>query len=204
VRVTARATPAPMSLSGPRAAESSFQGQMRIMRTLKRRPLARGGAGIYYAVLTWRPGYVGAEGKRLYHYVTRKEFDKLSAGNPGAGSRILRPSVRAPGIRRGPQPPGHAGRASGERLHLDGASHVLIEGFESAITDWRARAAVCTWIGPLAAWSGTARFTVCRARFGSAGRKPEGNLVEDCELWDTSIPRWPWAMTKGTRRREGE
>jgi len=25
------------------------------------------GGGIYFAVLTWRPGYVGAEGKRLYH-----------------------------------------------------------------------------------------------------------------------------------------
>jgi len=162
------------------------------------------GGGIYYAVLTWRPGYVGAEGKRLYHYVTRKEFDKFVCGEPGgwfqdpSGRLFVRLASGADPNRLAMQV---ARLESG--FHLDGASHVLIEGFE--IRDY----------GLAGSGSGVHldRASRCVVRDCSihgmqsqvrlSGQEAEGNLVEDCELWDTSIPRWPWAMTKGHEEEGG-
>jgi hypothetical protein len=193
--LTFRAEGAGVILSGADAGYESLQGDARWQEA---------GEGVYLTDLTWRPGYIGAEGKRLYHYVTREEFDQFICGAPGgwfqetSGRLFLRLASGANPNRLAMQV---ARLESG--FHLDGASHVLIEGFE--IRDY----------GLAGSGSGVHldRASRCVVRHCSihgmqsevllSGPDAEGNLVEDCELWDTSLPGWPWSMTKNHEEEGG-
>jgi hypothetical protein len=193
--LTFRAEGAGVILSGADAGYESLQGDARWQEA---------GEGVYLTDLTWRPGYIGAEGKRLYHYLTREEFDQFICGAPGgwfqetSGRLFLRLASGANPNRLAMQV---ARLESG--FHLDGASHVLIEGFE--IRDY----------GLAGSGSGVHldRASRCVVRHCSihgmqsevllSGPDAEGNLVEDCELWDTSLPGWPWSMTKNHEEEGG-
>ena len=82
-------------------------------------------------------------------------------------------------------------------FHVQGAKYVLIEGFE--IRDYGLNASGSGVHLDRSGWSVVRDCSIhgMQAQVRLSGTEAEGNLVENCELWDTSIPDWPWAMTKG-------
>lgn len=162
------------------------------------------GDGTFSAAVDWKPGYLGAEGKRLYHYLSREEFDAFICGAPGgwyqdeSGVLNIRLSSGADPNRLSIQ----IARLE-SAFHLEKAAQVLIEGFE--IRDY----------GLSGSGSGVHldRSARCVVRDCSihgmqsqvllSGAEAADNLIENCELWDTSLPAWPWAMTKGHEEEGG-
>ncbi|MFH1069065.1 MAG: right-handed parallel beta-helix repeat-containing protein, partial [Candidatus Glassbacteria bacterium] len=81
-------------------------------------------------------------------------------------------------------------------FHLSGADCVLIEGFE--VRDYGRNTGGSGIRVEQSAWNVIRRCAVhgMQSQVELAGRRAEGNLVEGCELRDSSIPLWPWQMTK--------
>jgi len=155
------------------------------------------GGGVYSTLPGYSTRYVAADGQRLYHYVTREEFDEFICGAPGgwhqdktSGKLFVRLSK--------PQDPNKlmiqlANLDTG--IHVRNADYVLLEGLE--VRDYgQAKAGVGVHLD-------SAAFCVVRhcslhgmnSEVLISGGRSEGNLIEQCEIWDTSLPNWPWEKT---------
>ncbi|MCE5272074.1 right-handed parallel beta-helix repeat-containing protein [bacterium] len=160
--------------------------------------------GVYSTAIDWKPGYVGVEGQRLYHYLTRAEFDEFICGEPGgwfqdsSGALSLR-------LSSGEDPNRLAVQIA--RLdcgfHLQGAAQVILEGFE--IRDYG-----LTGSGSGVHLDRSARCVVrdcsihgMQSQVLFSGAAAADNLIERCNLWDTCLPQWPWSMTKGHEEEGG-
>jgi len=159
---------------------------------------------IYSTAPGYETRYVAADGERLYHYLTRQEFDNFICGEPGGwyqGKEGKRLYVR---LSSNENPDKHsmqiAARDAG--FHIKGADYIIIEGFE--IRDFGKETPGAGVHLDGAAWCVIRNCSIHGMNSGIMLSEPEseGNLVESCEIWDTSLSRWPWAMTK-SRDEEG-
>ena len=156
------------------------------------------GGGVYSAGPGYKTRYLAVDGLRLYHYLTRPEFEEFICGEPGgwyqdetSGRLFVRLSTGADPDRL---PVQIAALDFGIRLRE--ANYILIEGLE--IRDY-GRSANGKGISlERSAWCVVRECSIhgMYSDIELSGAQAEGSLVENCELWDTSIPRWPWAMTK--------
>jgi len=166
---------------------------------------AEAGRGAVYCT---EPGYatryVAADGERLFHYLSRDEFDRFVCGAPGGWYQEKdsgRLYLRLTDSRDPNSIPVQVAQLEAG-FHLKGADCILIQGLE--VRDY-GRATYGSGIHlEASAWNVIRECSIhgMNAAVLLEGWESEGNLVEDCELWDSSIPRWPWAMTKG-RDEEG-
>jgi hypothetical protein len=156
------------------------------------------GQGVFSAEPGFLTRYLAADGIRMYHYVTRGEFDEFLCGAPGgwyqdstSGKLFLR---LASGADPNRVPVQIARLDAG--FQVKNAGCVLIEGFEIRHYGFKTSGA-----GVLledAAWCVVRDCSIhgMNGEIVLAGPRAEGNLIEDCEIWDTSMPDWPWSMTK--------
>ena len=149
------------------------------------------------------PGYqtrfAAVNGVRLYHYITREEFEEFICGEPGGWYQdeathelYLRLST---GADLNTEVIQIAARDAG--FHLKGARYILIEGFEIGNCGRQTGGSGVHLDG--ASWCVVRNSSIHGMNSCvelSGGASCEGNLIESCRLWDTSIQHWPWAMTK--------
>jgi hypothetical protein len=142
-----------------------------------------------------RTRYVGYDGIRLYHYRTREEFDEFICGEPGGWYQDESNNRLYVRLSSGDNPGDHSVQIAvlEAGFRLDGADYVLIDGFE--VRDYGSYGLHFVNAG----WNVIRNCSIhaMRSQIQMTEAGTEGNLVENCELWDTSIPDWPWAMTKG-------
>ncbi|OGG03988.1 MAG: hypothetical protein A3F83_01680 [Candidatus Glassbacteria bacterium RIFCSPLOWO2_12_FULL_58_11] len=156
------------------------------------------GGGVYSTEAGHRTHYLAVDGVRLYHYLTPPEFEEFICGAPGgwyqdenSGRLFVRLSSDAD--------PGRLPVQIGALdcgIRVREADYVLIEGLE--IRDYGGSANGAGVSLERSAWCVIRNCSIhgMRSIVEISGARAEGNLVESCELWDTSIPLWPWAMTK--------
>jgi len=147
---------------------------------------------------------VAAGGERLFHYLSRQEFDQFICGAPGGwfqDKETKRIYLRLDRSRDPNSLPVQVARHEAG-FHLKNASYIAIEGLE--IRDFGRETQGAGVHLEKSAWNVIRGCSIHGMNAGVLLTAPEseGNLVENCELWDSSIPLWPWAMTKG-RDEEG-
>jgi parallel beta-helix repeat protein len=153
----------------------------------------------YWTTLTTGPGYVAANGERLYHYNTIEELRTRAAGVSGGwfyDSSARRLTVALPSGGDPDTIPMQVARLPHAFL-LDGARCVSIEGFEISGYGLNAfgkgiflrDASHCIVRGN-------------RVHNVNVGIWVKGiareNLIEGNELFDTAVTGWPWERVKGT------
>jgi len=164
---------------------------------------SRQGGDIYYADAGYRTSYLAADGIRLYRYLTREEFDEFICGRPGGWYQDENTNRLYVRLASGEDPNDRlmqvAALETGFRVQAD---YVLIEGFE--VRDYGRETPGTGVHLDGAAWCVVRNCSIhgMNSQVLLTGARAEGNLVEGCELWDTSIHLWPWSMTKG-RSEEG-
>ncbi|MEA2064611.1 MAG: right-handed parallel beta-helix repeat-containing protein, partial [Gemmatimonadota bacterium] len=155
-------------------------------------------------VYSTNPGYmtryVAADGQRLYHYRTKGEFEEFICGEPGGWYQDEATGRLYVRLSSGENLNSHVMQVAclDTGIHLKEADHVLIDGFE--IRDYGSRTTGAGIHLDGSAWCVLRNCSIHGMNSKvllTGGVHAEGNLVEDCELWDTSIPLWPWAMTIG-------
>jgi len=156
------------------------------------------GNGLYSALFSGQTGFVAVEGRRLYHYRSRVELDKLANGEPGGWYLSPRTGKLYLKLADGSDPDEHVlqvGRLDGVFL-VRGARYVIIEGFRMGYFGGSAS-------GTAVALSDASncvvrKNTVFSVRTGVAigGRKASDNLIEENEVYDNSITGWPWRANK--------
>jgi len=157
------------------------------------------GKSVYSTDPGFETRFVAADGIRLYHYVSLEEFEEFICGEPGgwfqdkASGRLY---IRFIPENDPNEIPLQIARLDNGFL-LRNADYILIEGFE--IRDYGSKTGGAGVLLDGAAWCAVRNCSIhgMQAQVQLTGSRAEGNLVEYCEIWDTSIPRWPWAMTKG-------
>lgn len=156
-----------------------------------------GAGGTWSLVPGFTTGHVVTDQGRLYRYDSLAALQALGAGAPGGfhfdGTTLYvknadgsAPSARTMHVAR---------RENG--FTLDGVSNVRIEALEI-----RHHGAGDYGKGVYLRWASDDAVVRCRIHEnGSAGVWVKGgdrHRVEDNEIWDTSIPGWPWGFTKGS------
>ncbi|MBN2290529.1 MAG: right-handed parallel beta-helix repeat-containing protein [Candidatus Glassbacteria bacterium] len=157
------------------------------------------GNGVFFSDPGRRTRYLAADGDRLYHYLTRKEFDEFICGQPGGWYQDENSGRLYVRLSSGDDPDSHLMQVAAldAGFTVKGADYVLIDGFE--VRDYGRQTAGSGVRLDGAAWCVVRNCSIhgMNSKVLLSGARAEGNLVESCELWDTSIHLWPWAMTKG-------
>jgi hypothetical protein len=155
------------------------------------------GGGLYSRVTGFATGHVVTDAGRLFRYDSLAALQALAAGAPGGfyfdGATLY---VR---FADDSAPSAHAMHVA--RLEdgfvIDGRAHVRIEDLEI-----RHYGAGDYGKGVYLRYASDCAVRRCRIHeVGSAGvwvKGGERNLIEENEIWDTSIVAWPWPETKGS------
>jgi parallel beta-helix repeat protein len=156
-----------------------------------------GGGGVYSYLTGFATGHVVSDQGRLYSYASVADLQTLGAGAPGGfyfdGTRL---HVK---FADGGTPTTHAVHAARfeDGFLVNGLSFVRIENLEI-----RHFGASDYGKGVYLRYSSDCTVKGNRIHdVGSAGVWLKGgdrHLVEDNEIWDTSISGWPWPLTKGS------
>ncbi len=161
-------------------------------------PWIAAGSGVYTRVLGFATDQVVSNLGRLYRYASLADLQALAAGPPGGfffdGSQLhLKFSD-------GSSPAGrtlHVARREDAFL-LDGVSHVRVENVEI-----RHYGSAGYGKGVYLRYASSCAVRKSRIHeVESAGVWVKGgdrHLIEDNEIWDTSIFGWPWPLVKGSR-----
>jgi len=160
-------------------------------------PWTDAGGGVWSRVTGFPTGHVVTEQGRLFRYDSLADLAALAAGPPG-GFWFDGATLRVK-FSDGSAPAAHSMQVA--RLDngfvLDGVAHVRVENLEI-----RHFGSGDYGKGVYLRWSDDCAVRSCRIHeVGAAGVWIKGgarNLVEDNELWDTSIPGWDWNWTKGS------
>jgi len=160
-------------------------------------PWTAEGGGVFARTLGFATGHVVCEVGRLFRYSSLAELQVLGAGAPG-GFFFDGVTLRVR-FADNSSPASHSmnvGRLE-DGFFLDGQSHVRIENLEL-----RYFGAGDYGKGVYLRYSSDCVVRLCRIHeVGSAGvwvKGGERNLIEENEIWDTSIFDWPWDWTKGS------
>ncbi len=155
------------------------------------------GGGVFSRSLGFATGHAVSELGRLFRYDSLPELQALGAGAPGgfhfdgATLRVRFADNSSPAAHTM-----HVARLE-EGFVLDGRAHVRIENLEL-----RHYGAGDYGKGIYLRYSSDCAVRSCRIHeIGAASvwiKGGERNLVEQNEIWDTSIPTWPWDFTKGS------
>jgi parallel beta helix pectate lyase-like protein/uncharacterized protein DUF1565 len=157
------------------------------------------GGGIYSTNPGYATRFVAAGEQRLYHYLTRDEFDQFICGAPGGWYQDEATGKLYLKLTSGDSPAAMPVQIASldTGFHVSGADYVLIEGFE--VRDYGRESSGAGVHLDSSSWSVVRNCSVhgmnSKIRL-SGGAECEGNLVERCLLWDTSLTGWPWDMTK--------
>jgi hypothetical protein len=153
--------------------------------------------GVYSCFMGFPTGHVVTELGRLYKYSSLSELQTMAAGFPGgfyfAGEKL---HVKFPD---GSSPQSHKMHAARyeDGFTLNSLSHVRIENLEI-----RHFGSGSYGKGVYLRYCSNVAVRQCRIHdVGSAGIWIKGgsqNLVEENEIWDTSIFGWPWGLAKGS------
>jgi hypothetical protein len=160
-------------------------------------PWTDAGDGVWSRVTGFPTGHVVTEQGRLFRYDSLADLEALAAGPPG-GFWFDGATLRVK-FSDGSAPAAHSMQVA--RLEngfvLDGVAHVRVENLEI-----RHFGSGDYGKGVYLRWSDDCAVRSCRIHeVGAAGVWIKGgarNLVEDNEIWDTSIPGWDWNWTKGS------
>jgi len=160
-------------------------------------PWTAQGGGVFARATGFATGHVVSELGRLFRYNSLAELQALGAGAPG-GFFFDNTTLRVR-FADNSSPAAHTmqvGRLEDGFL-LDGRSFVRIENLEL-----RHYGAGDYGKGVYLRYSSDCVVRYCRIHeVGAAGvwvKGGERNLVEENEIWDTSIFDWPWDFTKGS------
>jgi parallel beta-helix repeat protein len=157
------------------------------------------GKGTYWATLATAPGYVAANGGRLYHYGTLEDLRASAAGV--AGGWFYDPSTRRlmVALPNGGDPdtvPMQVARLPHAFL-VDGVRCVSIEGFEISAYGLNAFGK-----GIFLRDASHCIVRENRVHNVNVGIWVKGaardNLIEGNEVFDTSLTGWPWERVKAT------
>ena len=154
------------------------------------------GNGIYSIPFAGESVYVAVDDTRLYDYTSLADLDMAAAGLSGGyfvgGGKLY---LKLP---TGLSPAGHKIHVGilDTAILLDTVSDVIVEGFEIRYygategTGIDVRDTARSWIR---------KNMIHHLGGGIRVRKPlaDDNVVEDNEIWDTSVWNWPWAASKG-------
>jgi hypothetical protein len=155
------------------------------------------GGGAYSRALGFATGHVVSEAGRLFRYGSLAALQAMGAGAPGGfffdGSTLF--------VRFQDQSPPSAHTLQVARLEdgflVDSRSQIRIEGLEI-----RHYGAGDYGKGVYLRYASDCVVRWCRIHeVGAAGVWAKGgdrHLIEDNEIWDTSIFGWPWDFTKGS------
>jgi hypothetical protein len=155
------------------------------------------GSGVYSYLAGFPTGHVVSDQGRLYRYASVSALQSLGAGAPGGfysdGTTLYvkfadgsSPATRTL----------HAARFE-DGFSLDGVSHVRIENLEI-----RHYGAGDYGKGVYLRYRSSVAVRRCRLHDVEAAgvwvKGGEMNLIEENEIWDTSIFGWPWGFSKGS------
>lgn len=154
---------------------------------------------VYSTDPPYRTRYVAANGVRLYHYLTRAEFDTFICGSPGGWYQDEKEGRLYVRLSSGDDPGSGMMQLAilDTGFHLEKADYILIEGFE--IREYGKSSSGAGIHLDRAAWCVIRSCSIhgMKSKVRLSGARAEGNLIEKCELWDSSLSGWPWAMTVG-------
>jgi hypothetical protein len=155
------------------------------------------GSGVYSYVAGFPTGHVVSDQGRLYRYADLSALQGLGAGAPGGfysdGTTL---SVK---FADGSSPAERTVQAARfeDGFSLNGVSHIRIENLEI-----RHYGAGDYGKGVYLRYSSSVAIRRCRIHEVEAAgvwiKGGEMNLIEDNEIWDTSIFGWPWGFSKGS------
>jgi hypothetical protein len=153
--------------------------------------------GTWSRVTGFATGHVVTEAGRFFRYASLAALQALAAGAPGGfyfdGTTLYLKFADASA------PSSHTVHAARleDAFLVDGGAHVRIEGLEI-----RHYGSGDYGKGVYLRYSSDCAVRSCRIHeVGSAGiwvKGGERHLLENNEIWDTSIFGWPWAATKGS------
>jgi len=155
------------------------------------------GNGVNSYTAGFPTGHVVSDQGRLYRYGSVSALQSLGAGAPGGfysdGTTL---SVKFADGSRPADRTVHAARLE-DGFSLNGVSHIRIENLEI-----RHYGAGDYGKGVYLRYSSSVAVRRCRIHDVEAAgvwiKGGEMNLVEDNEIWDTSIFGWPWGFSKGS------
>ncbi len=155
------------------------------------------GSGVYTRVLGFATGHVVSELGRLFRYSSVASLQGLGAGAPG-GFYFDGTTLHVK-FADSSSPAGHAMQVARfeDGIVVDGRSYVRVENLEI-----RHYGAGDYGKGVYLRYSADSAVRSCRIHeVGSAGIWVKGgdrHVLEDNEIWDSSIFGWPWPLTKGS------
>lgn len=155
------------------------------------------GNGVYSRITGFPTGHVATEIGRLFQYGALAELQTLAAGFPG-GFYFDGTTLHVKFF-DGSSPQGHKMNVARyeDGFYLSGLSHVRVENL-----DIRHFGSGSYGKGVYLRYCSNVSVRQCRIHdVGSAGIWIKGgsqNLVEENEIWDTSIFGWPWDLAKGS------
>ncbi len=155
------------------------------------------GSGVYSYTAGFPTGHVVSDQGRLYRYASLSALQSLSAGAPGGfysdGTTLY---VKFADGSSAAERTVHVARFE-DGFSLNGVSHIRIEDLEI-----RHYGAGDYGKGVYLRYSSSVAIRRCRIHDVEAAgvwiKGGEMNLVEDNEIWDTSIFGWPWGFSKGS------
>ncbi|MFC1614410.1 hypothetical protein ACFL5K_03860 [Gemmatimonadota bacterium] len=163
------------------------------------------GQGVFFSDPGYPTRYLAVDGTRLYHYLTRREFDEFICGEPGGWFQDENTNRLFIRLSSGENPGNHLIQlaALNTGFTVKNADYILIDGFE--IREYGRETPGAGVHLDHSAWCVVRNCSIhgMNSKVLLSGARAEGNLVESCELWDTSMHRWPWAMTKGHDEERG-
>jgi hypothetical protein len=155
------------------------------------------GSGVYAYAAGFLTGHVVSDQGRLYRYASLSALQGLGAGPPG-GFSVDGTTVSVK-FTDGSSPATHAMHVARHEdgFYLGGISHVRIENLEI-----RHYGSGDYGKGVYLRYASSVVVRRCRIHeVEAAGVWIKGgdlNLIEDNEIWDTSIFTWPWGLSKGS------
>jgi hypothetical protein len=157
------------------------------------------GAGVYSIITGFATGHVVTDAGRLYQYGSLTDLQTLGAGAPGGfyyNSSEYRLFVK---FSDGSHPESfhiHVARRE-NGFYLDGRSHVRLENLEI-----RHFGSGSYGKGVYLRYSSDCAVRLCKIhgiqKSGVWLKGGERHLIEDNEIWDTSIFNWPWGYSKSS------
>jgi hypothetical protein len=153
--------------------------------------------GVWSRVTGFATGHVVSELGRMYRYGSLSDLQALGAGAPGG--YLFDGTTLYVKFANGSAPSAHTIHVARfeDGFFIDGRSFVRIEDLEI-----RHYGSGDYGKGVYLRYTSDAAVRGCRIHeVGSASvwiKGGERNLIEDNEIWDTSIFSWPWGFTKGS------
>jgi hypothetical protein len=164
-------------------------------------PSPRGGKGRsaedFVADCNWHVGYVSVNDEKLYGYKTLEEMVRCPSGAPGGWYQDLEKGKLYLHMTRSYVDPDIA-KVVVSRLDygmlLDGTSFVVIDGLEVR----------CFGKAGIDIRGSDNVIQNCLVHdqdlgINIYGKAYNNNTIQDCHVFQTSVYRWPWYLTKGTR-----